>query len=164
MSDYDEWVGDGTNFVDLGTALRVAFISELCESPIEKVALSALVALMPWRTAVVTSKKMLKGGNWEYAIIPQMPCHGYRLDFGVLNRKRRMVFALECDGKAFHDGTSNQLRDNQRSVNLWKQGVLVRRVRGSALVRNPIEALRPFVDEITDETALQREYRYANLV
>lgn len=94
----------------------------LCESPIERDMLAALMA-----------------GNWSFCESPFVPVHSlrdkeapikdapvvlipqfafgrFRLDFAILCRgegKKPRILAVECDGKEFHDPEADRLRDRQ---------------------------------------------------
>jgi very-short-patch-repair endonuclease len=117
----------------------------VCESPIECIALAALLNLFP-TAAVVKVKEELKGQeDWDFAIVPQMQFRGYRLDFGVLNRAHKTAFDLECDGRDFH---RDKRRDGTRDVALWTHGVIAFHVSGSALCRNAHAALEPFARKV----------------
>jgi very-short-patch-repair endonuclease len=118
-------------------------LKDCCESPIECLAFVALLCHFPTAHAVRKRRALREIPEWRIAIVPQMWHAGYRLDFAVIRRDIRATFALECDGRKFH--RHNSKRDNDRTVDLWKSGVLVCRADGSALYRNPIAAIEPFV-------------------
>lgn len=121
-------------------------LKDLCESPIECLGFVALLEGFPTAKAVRT-KAELKDVDWQIAIIPQMMHAGYRLDFGLIRRSNKAIYSLECDGKDFH---RDKRKDTERTVNLWKSGVLVHRVDGSALCRNPTLAIQPFIEKVWD--------------
>jgi very-short-patch-repair endonuclease len=120
-------------------------LKDLCESPIECLGFVALLQGFPTANAVRTKAELKTFTDWQIAIIPQMVHANYRLDFGVVRRETKSIYSLECDGKYFH---RDKNRDIDRTVNLWKSGVLVHRVDGSALCRSPSVAIEPFVRKV----------------
>lgn len=118
----------------------------VCESPIECLALAALVVLLPEAKFVASKQELKDDQEWTLGVIPQMAFKGYRLDFGVLNRPTKGFFDLECDGKEFH--RHNRRRDVDRNIHLWKNACIAFHVDGSALTRNPIKALEHFAKRV----------------
>lgn len=114
--------------------------SHRCESPIEKLAFASLFRVFPCMIVADDKRALKEIKEWTFACIPQMAFKGYRLDFGVLNRREKRAFALECDGRGYHD----HRRDCERSLNIWEHKVQTFRVSGSALMRDAIVALEPF--------------------
>lgn len=123
------------------------YLKRFCESPIEVVALAALLALFPNATAVAQKVDLRNHPDWKVAIVPQMPMRGFRLDFGIITRATRAIHGLECDGRSYH---LDRRADNERSVVLWKHGCLIYRVTGSELCRDPIDALKPFYMKVEE--------------
>lgn len=122
-------------------------LRDLCESPIECLGFAALLQGFPSATVVRTKAELREHPDWQIAIVPQMPHKGYRLDFAVIRRDNRCIHSLECDGRQ-HKTSAAFKADVDRTVNLWKAGVLVWRVDGSALCRNPIIAIEPFIAKV----------------
>lgn len=120
-------------------------LKDLCESPIECLGFVALLQGFPTANAVRKKGELKDLTDWQIAIIPQMIHANYRLDFGVIRRENRAIYSLECDGRYFH---FDKRKDIDRTVNLWKSGVLVHRVDGSALCRNPPLAIQPFIEKV----------------
>jgi len=115
--------------------------SASCESPIERIALAALLA--NYACLVVSAGDPIpKPESWEIVAIPQARVTPYRLDFALIGEQRR-IYALECDGREFH---LDHNRDNKRALALARQGIYVLRISGTALYRDPINSLRPLVD------------------
>lgn len=117
-------------------------LKDLCESPIECLAFAALLSRFPAANVVRKKEDLKLDPEWSSAIIPQMPHANYRLDFAIIRRDNRKIYSLECDGYDYH---LTKRRDIDRAVNLWNAGVLVHRLSGSALYRNPGEAIDPLV-------------------
>lgn len=121
-------------------------LKDLCESPIECLGFAALLRAFP-SAKVVRDKAELKNSEWSIGIVPQMKFCGYRLDFGVLCRDNKAAYSLECDGRRFHFGLAMK-EDIERTADLWKRGIIVHRVTGAALCRNPVLAIEPFVRKV----------------
>lgn len=139
-----------TDMLDLCTPeKREAFLrySSACESPIERIALAALLASSAC-IVVDAEAKVPNPEPWEIVVVPQAKVPPYRLDFAVIGNGPR-IFALECDGRDFH---KNHDADNRRSISLAEKGVQVFRISGSALYRDPIKHLQPFVDMVRGRT------------
>lgn len=117
--------------------------SELCQSPIERIALAAILAASAC-IVVGPDDKIPPREKWEIIAVPQAKVPPYRVDFALLG-EAPMIYALECDGKEFHKDFA---ADNKRSLILAQSGVIVHRVRGSALYRNPINAVQPLLDMV----------------
>lgn len=120
-----------------------------CESPIEKAILPWLVAqryqFFDYRPAV-----LFPGENDQYvpntlAVIPQLPIGRYRTDFALAGSLRggpiRFVI-VECDGKEFHDGVANVIKDVNRDVAILANNRVldIVRIDGSQIMHNPRRA------------------------
>lgn len=120
-----------------------------CESPIEKAILPWLVAqryqFFDYRPAV-----LFPGENDQYvpgtlAVIPQLPIGRYRADFALAGNLRggpiRFV-VIECDGREFHDGVANVVRDVNRDVAILANNRVldVVRIDGSQIMHSPRRA------------------------
>jgi hypothetical protein len=112
----------------------------LCESPIERAMLAALItgewsgfATIPPRVHNGMDKdEMLPWG--DILIIPQMAFLRYRLDFGVLVR-----VAVECDGADFHN---DYRRENLRVAYLKSWNIPVFKFTGKEIHADPHAAAR----------------------
>jgi len=131
----------------------------LCESPIERDALAALI-LAPWAgfgtiPPLVHDAKAdgaLPAG--DIVIVPQMAFVRFRLDFAVvveIGGVRRIV-ALECDGEEYHQ---DHLKDEARDDYLKSWQVPVFRVRGKDLHTEADDAIRAAVNHVNDLKALE---------
>lgn len=139
MSDDPE-----TDMLNLCTAeKREIFLrySDACQSPIERIALAALLAMSACIVAGADDR-IPALEDWEIVVVPQAKIPPYRIDFAIIGKGPK-IFALECDGREFHQ---DHAADNERSLALLRAGVSVHRISGSALYRNPIAALQPLVD------------------
>lgn len=110
----------------------------LCESPIERAMLAALITgewsgfgTIPPRVHNALDKtEMLPEG--DVVIVPQMAFLRYRLDFGVVLeiKGRKQVVAIECDGADFH---TDYEREVSRVNYLKGWGIPVFKFRGAEL-------------------------------
>jgi len=115
----------------------------LCESPIERDMLAALMSgnwdrlLSPFVPVHSVRDKQESIKASPVVIIPQFPLGRFRLDFAILIRGkgRARILAVECDGKEFHDDWT----DKQRDTYLDAFGVSVFRAPGKSLVANPYD-------------------------
>lgn len=118
----------------------------LCESPIERSMLGALITA-PWNgfTAIpplvhsaLDKEEMLPAG--DLVIVPQMAFLRYRLDFGLVIRtpmRPVQIVAVECDGADFH----NDYRKEKLRVNYLKTwGVPVFKFTGKEIHADALEA------------------------
>jgi len=114
----------------------------LCESPIERHLLAALVTgHWPQNDQPILPVHSLASGapfpDAEVVLVPQFPIARYRLDFALLIRRGprpSCILAIECDGADFHDAS----RDRERDRQLYRMGVLTARVSGAVLHADPI--------------------------
>jgi hypothetical protein len=126
----------------------------LCESPIERNMLAALVtgdwpvcrSLFP---AIHNAKDFSEAfPRNEVVIVPQMALLRFRLDLGlVVGRmdRRPLIVGIECDGKDFHqDGQ----KDRERDAYFSAIGVRVIRLSGRALNFEPIAVADAIIDGI----------------
>jgi REase_MTES_1575 len=119
------------------------------ESPIERIALAALLVLLPQADIVEAARSLKDRDDWLFAIVPQMRIAPWRIDFGVLNRATSQAFALECDGREFHRQSAvAAIQEIDRTVDLWERGIIVHRVSGAELFRDPLLALEAFVRKV----------------
>jgi hypothetical protein len=116
---------------------------KLCESPIERNLLAALVtAVWPFSRSVVplihnAANRDEPFPPGDVVIIPQFAILRYRLDFGVIIQKAgvKRIVGLECDGKDYHDAENDRFRDQYLAAAL---DIPVLRFRGVDLYREPI--------------------------
>lgn len=111
---------------------------KLCESPIEKLIVPSLVfqpygSNGPWIPA-----DMLREGVQSFApvkIAAQMVIDDARFDFmiGLNLGSETLMFAVECDGREFHD----EARDFQRDRKWSRAGVSTVRLKGSDIHAAP---------------------------
>lgn len=123
----------------------------LCESPIERAILAALMTAN-WHfldnpfVPVVDAKKKGKLPDMPIVIIPQFNVMNYRLDLAIAakGKDRGFVWAVECDGKDYHDAAA----DFERDVNLKALGIRTSRLSGSTIYRDPTAAADTIVDHL----------------
>lgn len=129
--------------------------SGLCESPIERDALAALIT-SPWDASVnplIPSIHSAKGDHFlppgVLVIIPQMPFVRFRVDFMLVATKpgRWQMAALECDGKDYHQDWG---KDAKRGGYLASWGIPLFRATGEALHADPDLAVREIVNFLND--------------
>lgn len=120
----------------------------LCESPIERSMLAAILTA-DWGYFSTENALVHNAANFdeEYpdanvVVVPQLRIARYRLDFGLMLRAGRgkQLFALECDGRQFHDSAA----DRERDWYLNSFGVITHRFSGLDLNAGPLSA----VDEV----------------
>lgn len=114
--------------------------SGLCESPIEHIALVAMVLAVTSRgdmPAVFDPSSRKEWPRNSIVIAPQFKIGRYRLDFLVrcMREGRVKAIAVECDGKDYHTGQTNQDADIIRDGYLANIGIETRRFTGSHLYR-----------------------------
>lgn len=138
--------GDALDQVEQKAIDQFAKGSPLCESPIERSMLGALLtgdwgdigALPPVvHDASRSSSEMLPVA--PVVIVPQMAFVRFRLDFAVLvvKRGRFQIVAVECDGKAFHQ---DAIKESTRVAYLNSWQIPVFKFTGSELYDDAINS------------------------
>jgi very-short-patch-repair endonuclease len=132
-----------------------AFGSALCESPIERAVLAALIT-GPFRTFetlpphIHDSKKAPILERGDLTIIPQMAFVRFRVDFMLALRTKlnniRMI-AIECDGEDFH-GDVNKERAREGYLASWD--IPLFRCTGKEIVADPHQAVWPNIAHADD--------------
>lgn len=123
----------------------------LCESPIERSMLAALMTAN-WYfldnpfVPVVDVKKKGKLPDMPIVIIPQFRVMNYRLDFAIAanGTNKAFVWAVECDGKDYHDAAA----DFERDENLKALGIKTNRHSGSAIFKDPMASADAIVGHL----------------
>ncbi len=119
---------------------------ELCESPIEKIMCLALQ---------LTSHDFYYGAFGFYTQ-KNIECNGkkYRADFYVdsllvpkyrcnSDLSENLKVVIECDGHDFHEKTKEQVaRNNERDMDLKKEGCEVLHFSGSQIYKDPIKCAK----------------------
>lgn len=132
----------------------VTEIEVVSESPIEKMMGLGLLAAKPPFGSVEEFASLMC--SWERevhgrcpetenktVIEPQGDVGPYRADFLVYTGvpSDRYIFAIECDGHAFHEKTKAQAeRDKKRDRSVVAQGIVVLRYTGAEINRDPYAA------------------------
>lgn len=124
---------------------------KLCESPIERGMLAGLMTANwhflanPFVPVIDLSEKG-KIPDAQVLIIPQFPIMGSRLDFAIAvkGNNKGFLWAVECDGKEYHD----QVADAARDEKLKAVGVRTFRFAGSSLFSDPAACADRVVDEV----------------
>lgn len=130
--------------------------SELCDSPIERSMLAALLtghwagfnALPPIvHDARKQTNEMLPLA--EVVIVPQLAFLRYRLDFGVVvvKDRKQYIVDVECDGAAYH---VDPIADNDRTAYLNSWNIPVFRATGADLYDNAISEADRIIYGITE--------------
>ena len=120
--------------------------TEKCESPIEELMAVALMVTKPHIT------------GHAFNVVPQVRIKGlnYRVDFTVSVYSEAFVsegdfecsdlvmtrFAVECDGHEWHSTKEQIKRDNERDIEILKNGVSVIHFPGSKINADPIECAK----------------------
>lgn len=116
--------------------------NELCESPIERTLLPGLVCAdygavteEPARMHDPRREMMPEG---PLVIIPQFAFARARMDFAIVARfKGRMqFFCIECDGREYHAGSRDIIRDGYFAS--W--GIPTVRLKGAEIYEDPLAA------------------------
>lgn len=113
------------------------------ESPIEKIMLEAIVALLWSANGCLPSINGKPGIRNQFAseitITTQAQIGSYRVDFLVVNLTTDRKVVVECDGHEFHERTKEQAaHDRKRDRELQADGYLVLRYTGSEIWRDPV--------------------------
>lgn len=133
----------------------------LCESPIERAMLAALLTaqwtgfgtIPPRVHASMDKEEMLPAG--DIVIVPQLAFLRYRLDFGVVLRlddRPPQIVAVECDGADFHNDAR---RENLRVNYLKSWGVPVFKFTGREIHADPFAAAEKVSGGVGSWRALQ---------
>jgi very-short-patch-repair endonuclease len=129
---------------------RHKYVRERAESPIELNLARSLI--QSYKFIVIPHDAVgFKLTKYEVGFTMQHPVGPYRLDIGLFFHSFGGIFhkiAIECDGKAYHEGVHNRLRDDKRDAYLRGQGFEVWRYPGWLLHHRPGEA----ADEIQEAT------------
>lgn len=129
----------------------IEHVFALCESPIEKKMLRALLSYsMAFPTGIGDGYMVFHDGfggvtSWlsreealtdpAWIVTPQAPVLTYRADFLVENAHGRIV--VECDGHDFHERTKAQAsHDRRRDRRMQAAGFVVMRFTGSDIHRD----------------------------
>lgn len=129
---------------------RHKYLRDNAESPIEYNLGGSL--LQSYKFIVVPHQDVrFKLTKYEVAFTMQHPVGPYRIDIALFCYSFGGIFhkiAIECDGKAYHEGVQNRLRDDKRDAYLRGQGFEVWRYPGWLLHHRPGDA----ADEIQEAT------------
>jgi hypothetical protein len=159
-----------------GLWLDLIYVFRDCESPIERLFLSALITLESnYACSMIIHGKsstldLLSGMEMDLHIYPQHVIGDFRTDFllefehttyisnkrptGVTDDpvKRKCSLIVECDGHDFHERTKEQAsRDKERDRVLQSCGYRVFRFTGSDIHRDSIKCAKECVDYLHRE-------------
>lgn len=146
-----------SNELDVRGAVEALYAKSerLCESPIERNLLAALItgcwsfskSALPLVLDVKDDENDIPRS--DVLIVPQLAVSRYRLDFAVVIEKggSRHIFGLECDGAEFHQDAG---KDRRRDAQLWALGIIVLHFSGSELFRSPIATADGIISAITE--------------
>lgn len=140
---------------ELSASLHANYMKgmDLCESPIERNLLAALItggwARCEGHPVVHSAKDYAEAfPRCAIVLVPQMAVLRYRVDIGVVAQRYDggiTLFGIECDGKQFHQDAE---KDHSRDVYLHAVGVRVMRASGKLLNVAPIEAADQIINAI----------------
>jgi very-short-patch-repair endonuclease len=125
--------------VDLAaSAIR---LQELCESPIETQLGAKLLTWLPIIFPDSACELCPRGHQSEYPlecilVIPQYVRGNYRFDLAI-ERHRKVLVLIECDGKEFHSSEDQQARDEAKDESAERDGIRVLRFTGSQIFLRP---------------------------
>jgi very-short-patch-repair endonuclease len=120
---------------------RLMATLNLCESPIEKMALAALsfTVIPDTQCFPPAIHDVMSGEDWPnspFVIVPQFNIARYRLDFLIsiedMNGNKTLI-DLECDGAEFHNGQDARVRDAARTAYLERLGIRTLRISGKQI-------------------------------
>jgi hypothetical protein len=128
--------------------------STLCESPIERNILAALVT-GAWPSCLTGHPLVHNAKDYAEAfprcavvIVPQMALLRYRADLGIVATRydgAPALFVIECDGKAFHQDAA---KDALRDAYFQALGAKVMRVSGRIANEAPISIADIIISKI----------------
>jgi very-short-patch-repair endonuclease len=133
---------------------------KVCESPIERTILAALITA-PWRgfgslpPKVHLAREEPGLPQGDIIIVPQLAFVKYRFDFGIIAEigGRREIIAVECDGAAFHN---DKIKDGNRDKYLETWGIPTHRLSGTEIHNDPFMAVAFLVMETNARKAHAR--------
>lgn len=151
-------LADPSKAEPLKVAVRAVYdkAQKLCESPIERNLLAALITgCWPFSQSVVPLVHNAKDHNEPFpksdvVIVPQLALFRYRLDFGIVVEKAgaKRIVCIECDGKEFHQ---DREREYARDAYLYDAlGIPVLHYSGTTLYRRPLATADAIIDAIGD--------------
>lgn len=130
-----------------GFLSKYQLVTKLMESPIEAAFCCALAAEFHerawalWQTTSICAHKDIRFNTADILLVPQYPVGRARVDLMILVRdvKPMRMYAIECDGAAYHDSNPQQVqRDRCRDRYLEDNGIRVRHYSGAEITANPI--------------------------
>lgn len=127
----------------------------LCESPIERTFLAALItADYMWFPCVfprIHDHKTEDFCDYELLIVPQFAFIKYRADFALVAQHgdRRLFCVVECDGADFH-GVDRQVADRARDGYFESWGFKVFRFTGSEIYQDPHRCAGKVAEAVSD--------------
>lgn len=132
-----------------------AWGQQLCESPIERDVLAALLVTqwhegfwtVPPRVHAPKSQPEMPAG--DLVIVPQMAFVRFRVDFMVIatSSDYRKMFAVECDGADFHKDPE---KDRARDLYLSSWDIPTFRIKGTDIVAEAEDAIREVVNCVNE--------------
>jgi very-short-patch-repair endonuclease len=132
----------------------------VCESPIEKLLLVALIAegrIDGFTQIHVMTGEMPERPSFDEAafIYPQTKVGPYRVDFAIWDASLPFsladprIMVVECDGHDFHEKTKEQAaRDKKRDRFLQSRGYKVLRFTGSEIWADPSACAEEIITEL----------------
>jgi very-short-patch-repair endonuclease len=111
------------------------YVSELCESPIEKIVNLELYKLYEYFPVD------------ECKVHPQVIIGKYVVDFLITyeipNTSKELMIVVECDGHEFHEKTREQVaRDKERDRFMTLEGYTILRYSGREICEDPFSVVR----------------------
>lgn len=135
--------------------LEVANALPICESPIERVLLTSLIACKEvyhtYDTVMIYGRARSGLPQIPFDglhVYPQVSIDGYRLDFLAIYRFENDLIhtVIELDGHNFHERTKQQAsHDKRRDRHFTKKGWQVLRYTGSDVWRSPSDCAREII-------------------
>lgn len=108
-------------------------LTPLCESPIEIDLGAALIALL----------------SGQYIVAPQFKLGRYRYDFSISSTAQsKPVMLVECDSRQFHQTNEQLANDRAKDKAASSAGILLVRVRGTDIYRDPFAVARFVIGQI----------------
>lgn len=146
----------------------------LCESAIEKMILPWLIAqeypLFRYNPSVLLPGEQALYVPRTVAVIPQLKIGRYRADFALAASRGGLIrfVIVECDGKEFHDGVANVVRDVDRDVSILSNDRVldIIRIGGKKIFKDPKAAAKIAARGVADAwsvTKKENDHKFSKL-
>jgi very-short-patch-repair endonuclease len=125
-----EEAGFGALSGAVAAVVAAAEIGADCESPIEFSLGGQLKLMVDWWN---------RERRPPLDLVPQYHLSGFRYDFGLLADGGKLIAAIECDGKAYHNSEAARANDAAKDAAVMAAGAKIFRFTGSEIFRGARE-------------------------